>query len=1578
MHEHASLNRIFRLVWSAAQGGWVAVHEHARGRGKAGRSARRLNALAAAGLMALGAGPGAAWAQVGADATPQGGKLVAGQASWQQSGANLTVNQGSKRAAIDWTTFDIGRNASVVFRQPDASSVALNRVTSGAPSQIFGRLSANGQVFLTNAAGVYFSPTAQVDVGSFVATTNSLSTDDFMAGRWTFERAGSTGSVVNEGRISAAAGGYVALLAPEVRNGGVITAQAGTVALAAGEAVELQFDGGSLAKLRVTPAQVATLVENRQAILAPDGQILMSARAAQALHDGVIRNSGELSASSLVARGGRIVLEADQVDIGAGANIHATGATGGGRVNIGGNYQGQGELWNATTTRVADGASIDASATRQGDGGTVVVWSNDRTDFNGRIAARGGALGGNGGLVETSGKQTLNVRTGRVDVGSATGRPGKGGTWLLDPNDLTIGSVADTNVAGSFGTTDDDAFLSTTSLAAALTNGSNVVVLTNNGGTNLGRGDITVNGAVTTSLASAQSATLTLAAQGDINIAAGGSISAGGADRSLNVNLHAGTQLGGGSPGSVVSQVSMASGTTINTGQSGNLTAIAKGDVTLASATVGGALNVTTNNGAFAQVTGTSLAISGNATVNAGSGEVAFNSAANQLSGAISSTGTGAVTIKNTLATNLGAIGAAGAAALSLDVTTTNAAVTQSGAAFVTGETTVRAGTAAVTLNQAANQFTSAINATGTGAVTLRNDIATTLGTIGTNGAAAASLSVTTSNDNVGQSGTSYVAGTTTVAAGTGTVTLSNTGNQLAGAVSSTGTGAVTARNAVDLVLGAIGTAGNPAASLNVRTASGGITQTGAALVGGTTVLRTDTGGAITLNNAGNQLAGAITTVGTGAVTLVNDVATTLGQIGSSGSRATSLSVTTTNDAVTQSATAYVDGTTTISAGTGAVTLDNAGNKLTGAVSSTGSGAVTLVNSQALNLGAIGASGGGNAAASLTATTSTGAVTQSGTAYVAGATTVSAGSAAVTLNDAGNQLAGAISSTGRGDVTVVNTVATVLGPIGGAGVGAAASSLSVTTSNQALTQTGAVIVDGAATVNTGSGNVTLTNAGNNLSGAVAVTTTGSANVGSSGTLGITFNGSGATTASAGSALTATLNGTGATTLSGAGVTASGTLASLDSTSTGTTALGATTASGNVSLNSAGAVTQTGALAANGLELKGNGAATLTNAGNTIARIAAATGTGDITVVNSGAMAVDMVNSTGITRSGAVSLSTLSGDLTLNQSVSTSSTASNAVVLNAGSSAAAGTGAGGNVIVAGGSTVSVGSGGRATLYTGTVAGSTGLTGLVGSGSGRFRYGSDETATNFTTPLGAGVNAVYRESPTVTITADNLTRTYGTPTAATVSLAGAQNGDTSSQIFTTPASVAVGGSVSTSNNPIVGTHSLTPSGAVDGLGYTLAYGAAGTLTVNPASISAITGITAANKVYDTTTAATLTTTGAGFTGMVSGDVLTVATSSGAFTDKNVATGKTVNITGLSLGGADAGNYTLASSIATTTADITKANIAAVTGITAANKVYDGNTTATLTTSGAGFTGLLGADVLTVATSTGNFSDKNVANG
>jgi hypothetical protein len=170
-----------------------------------------------------------------------------------------------------------------------------------------------------------------------------------------------------------------------------------------------------------------------------------------------------------------------------------------------------------------------------------------------------------------------------------------------------------------------------------------------------------------------------------------------------------------------------------------------------------------------------------------------------------------------------------------------------------------------------------------------------------------------------------------------------------------------------------------------------------------------------------------------------------------------------------------------------------------------------------------------------------------------------------------------------------------------------------------------------------------------------------------------------------------------------------------------------------------------------------------------------------------------------------------------------------------------------------------------------------------------------------------------------------------------------------------------------------------GGIDALNYTLGSSlGATTANITPATISAVTGIVAANKVYDGNVTATLNTSGAVMAGKVAGDVLTVASATGAFVDKNAGTGKTVNISGIALGGTDALNYTLDSSAGIATANITPATISAVTGITAANKVYDGTNTVTLNSSKAGFTGMVSGDVLVLASASGAFADKNAGTG
>ena len=534
------MNKQYRIVWNACTSTWVAVAEIARSHGKSkgthsGGASRSVQLVLRPVALALALWGGGAYAGPPApNQLPTGGQVVAGQAAIGQTGpAALSVNQSSPSAVIHWNTFNLGSAAQVNFAQPNSSAAVLNRVLDANPSQIYGRITAPGQVFFTNPSGMYFAPGASVDVGSFTATTHSISTADFMAGNYRFTREGATGAIVNEGQIQAALGGYVALLAPEVRNHGVVLAQMGTVALAAGEAYQLQIQGSRLSHIEITPATIHTLVDNGQAVLAPDGWIILSAQAAQQLEASVV-NTGQLSANSLVDRGGRIVLESSgtlsaggsiqansamaqggqvtltgqHIHVPAGADIQAQGATGGGTVLVGGDWQGSGALPQATTVTMEAGASIDASATQRGDGGKVVLWSDvhqaeGQTTVHGSITARGGVLGGKGGQVETSGHQ-VDIAGASVNAGADQG---PGGLWLLDPYDYTIGTTEAATIKASL-----DGGTSFTLDTASSPSGTSPNQVSGASGT----GHITVNSAIAKTAGG--DATLTLKAAGNITV----------------------------------------------------------------------------------------------------------------------------------------------------------------------------------------------------------------------------------------------------------------------------------------------------------------------------------------------------------------------------------------------------------------------------------------------------------------------------------------------------------------------------------------------------------------------------------------------------------------------------------------------------------------------------------------------------------------------------------------------------------------------------------------------------------------------------------------------------------------------------------------------------------------------------------------------------------------------------------------------------------------------------------------------------------------------------------------------------
>ncbi len=412
-----------------------------------------------------------------ATAEPQGGIVRAGAATIAHVGGNTRIEQSSERAVIDWRRFDVGAGEAVLFRQPSRSSATLNRVTGEQLSMILGRIDANGQVVLVNPNGIVFGKGAQVNVGALIASTANISNANFMDERLNFDQPGQPGSsVVNQGRLSAADGGLIALVAPHVRNDGLIQARLGKVTLAAGDSFALDLYGDGLIKLAVTPERgkalldetgqaLGALITHTGAISADGGQVvLVTAPVAKAVLDQVINLSGTIQADTVAEQGGRIVLLGqggavelsgslsaqgaaigqrggtievlgDSVHLADGARIDATGQNGGGTIHVGGAFQGQGTAYRAQTSVVDAGVQLKADATATGQGGEVVVWADGHTAYAGEISARGGAAGGDGGRVEVSGKRSLDFM-GTVDAGAAHGAAG---TLLLDPAYLTIG-----------------------------------------------------------------------------------------------------------------------------------------------------------------------------------------------------------------------------------------------------------------------------------------------------------------------------------------------------------------------------------------------------------------------------------------------------------------------------------------------------------------------------------------------------------------------------------------------------------------------------------------------------------------------------------------------------------------------------------------------------------------------------------------------------------------------------------------------------------------------------------------------------------------------------------------------------------------------------------------------------------------------------------------------------------------------------------------------------------------------------------------------------------------------------------
>ncbi|GJJ00724.1 hypothetical protein RugamoR64_12620 [Duganella rhizosphaerae] len=366
----------------------------------------------------------------------------AGTASFAVNGNVFTVTN-TPNTIIDWRQFNVANGELLRFLQQNAQSTVLNRVTGVDPSQILGALQSNGRVLLVNPNGVLFGANATVDVAGLVASSLRLSDADFLAGKYNF--AGGAGGVHNFGAITTPLGGSVYLVGGDVGNGGVIRAPGGQILLAAGQRVSLADSGApNLSVTLDTGGKALNLGELNAAggridiygaLIDLQGVARADSSARDAQGRIVLKASGATSVAGTVSAvnrdgaGGSVQLLGDTVSLGDGARVDASGSLGGGTVLVGGDYQGKNAaVQNASRVDMAAGARIAASAGQSGDGGKVVLWSRDLTSFAGSITARGGALGGDGGQVETSG-HTLQAK-GYVDTLAPHGRTGN---WLLDP-----------------------------------------------------------------------------------------------------------------------------------------------------------------------------------------------------------------------------------------------------------------------------------------------------------------------------------------------------------------------------------------------------------------------------------------------------------------------------------------------------------------------------------------------------------------------------------------------------------------------------------------------------------------------------------------------------------------------------------------------------------------------------------------------------------------------------------------------------------------------------------------------------------------------------------------------------------------------------------------------------------------------------------------------------------------------------------------------------------------------------------------------------------------------------------------
>jgi filamentous hemagglutinin family protein len=404
-------------------------------------------------------------------AVPEGGQVAAGSASISQAGSQTTINQTSQNAVINWHGFDTAAHESVQFNQPNANSIALNKINSGTPTNFNGSLAANGQVWILNPSGVLFGSSSKIDVAGLLVTTHNITDSNFMSGNYvfTFDPNLSNSKIINNGLISVSDSGIVALVAPGVENNGIIQANLGKVYLSSGAAFVLDMYGDSLINFGSSPAVQNGYVSNSGNITANGGKVYMTANSAAGVLDNVISMSGTIEATTA-----------------------STGQNGSIILNGG----------HAGTVKVS--GKLDASNHVNSSGGGTIETSGYNLDLNTAtiVLGKGGTWTLDPPDIYTSTWNNVNVVEGnlisyQLDQGTnvtlSTGVSGSGNGDIFVDSPITwntsavlmLGAYRDINISQPITASNNGGFIARADLSA---NGTGTVNFS-------GSGSITVNGA---------------------------------------------------------------------------------------------------------------------------------------------------------------------------------------------------------------------------------------------------------------------------------------------------------------------------------------------------------------------------------------------------------------------------------------------------------------------------------------------------------------------------------------------------------------------------------------------------------------------------------------------------------------------------------------------------------------------------------------------------------------------------------------------------------------------------------------------------------------------------------------------------------------------------------------------------------------------------------------------------------------------------------------------------------------------------------------------------------------------------